>query len=178
MERSDRHTAEESLSGEKIDIRLGVKTASNLGLLLNVLPHGNASPLNRTLGPVNQTIAIKIKNTEHTRSHFPLSFSLSPIGTSPPSDSTPPCPSDILRCHAKQKTATTSRISRPDTPKQNTPHHIVSQKPSALVHNSALVHKRRVIRESTSKHNTTPSPTSIATLHLSKLTFNILIVKI
>ena len=118
---------------------------------------------------------LPFKTQAYTRSHFPISFSLSPIGTSPPSDSTPPCPSDILRCHAKQKTATTSRISRPDTPKQNTPHHIVSQKPSALVHNSALVHKRRVIRESTSKHNTTPSPTSIATLHLSKLTFYILI---
>ena len=49
---------------------------------------------------------------------------LSPIGTktsTPPPHSTPPCPSDILRCHAKQKTATASRISCPDTPKHNTP---------------------------------------------------------
>ena len=92
-----------------------------------------------------------------------------PIGTktsTPPPHSTPPCPSDILRCHAKQKTATASRISCPDTPNHNTPSSRSHSKPSAFVH------KYEVIRKSTSKHNTTHSATSIATSHLPKITFN------
>ena len=86
----------------------------------------------------------KLRYTEQTRSHFPFLFP-----SSPPSDSTPPCPSDILRCHAKQKTATASRISCPDTPKHHTPSSRSHSKPSALVH------KHEVIRKSTSKHHTT-----------------------
>ena len=103
---------------------------------------------------------------------FFFPFSLSPIRTSPPSQSTPPCPSDILRCHAKQKTATASRISCPDTPKHHTPSSRSHSKPSALVH------KYEVIRKSTSKHNTTHSTTSLATSHLPKITFNKFIMKI
>ena len=100
---------------------------------------------------------------------------LSPIGTktsTPPPHSTPPCPSDILRCHAKQKTATASRISCPDTPNHNTPSSRSHSKPSALVH------KYEVIRKSISKHNTTHSTTSLATSHLPKITFNKFIMKI